>query len=157
MRTPTRACETQRSLHLLFHFFSLPHFFPITPLYARAHLHEHTHRYTHTETHTRAPPDPNFIQQLSQSLLEDSHSAAALYSLSLPFIVSSSSPRVPFNSITHAPKPHHTGAPVLPPLPAGLWTVLFLWPLWAIWSAMSLLRWSPASAEPPRICAASSR
>lgn len=144
VRTPTRACEAQRSLHLLFHFFSLPHFFPITPLYSRTPLQAHTD--THVSAPTPPPPQFHSLPSTnSQSLLEDS--AVPLYSLSPPFIVSSSSssPRLPFYTLTHAPEPHHTGAPVLPPHPAGLWTALFLWPLWAIWSAMSLLRWSPAS------------
>lgn len=30
--------------------------------------------------------------------------------------------------------------------PSWAWTALFLWPFWAIWSAMSPLCWSPASS-----------
>lgn len=116
----------EAALHHLFHFFCLPHFF-------------------HHYFHAREPLQRSLYHSLSYSL--PAHSlpthAHTCFFLSSFFHGSFIFPPSCIHVRTRA---NGTGRPASR-TPSWAWTALFLWSFWAIWSAMSLLYWSPASSR----------
>lgn len=125
------SAQAYKLLHLLFYFFSLPHF---------------SCDYFHACTRTEAPVSFALILSLSPTLSIPIAPSTCTHPHTHIHTSFSLSVNVSLNpSPSHNHVHTHTTSSPASLTPSWAWTALFLWPLWAIWSAMSLLYWSPAS------------